>query len=372
MAQSKWKHIARIIACIFCMPMLCISAYAESYCSMGDIAISTPARWAETYQTQWRSIPVDVPIEVPKVAQFPIIKVRLMPAVSNEKLASFAGTVRNLAGSLTANRKENDVVPTNSLPRVTYTYGIDEVPQQQPENVTLTYDEAVQLCQQEIEQLWHLQASEMKLETTIVESRIYQFQRKSGQILWGEPITDAGRYKMTFLQLFHGIDVEGGKECYDQLMLPAEKAIHRASCYLSFSDAQNMKIRAALYEELEVVYDDVPLLPFEAAKAAIESEIYAGHLRTVEEMKLCYVPYLDPDDEQVLWLLPAWYVRGLYTRDATMELKIEMDADGQTTFENMSRLEVVFQAQQGTLLNYADSNNDRRVVPEVLRWEDVE
>ena len=55
-----------------------------------------------------------------------------------------------------------------------------------------------------------------------------------------------------------------------------------------------------------------------------------------------------------------------------MELKIEMDADGQTTFENMSRLEVVFQAQQGTLLNYADSNNDRRVVPEVLRWEDVE
>ena len=52
-----------------------------------------------------------------------------------------------------------------------------------------------------------------------------------------------------------------------------------------------------------------------------------------------------------------------------MELKIEMDADGQTTFENMSRLEVVF---QGTLLNYADSNNDRRVVPEVLRWEDVE
>ena len=96
---------------------------------------------------------------------------------------------RNLAGSLTANRKKNDVVPTNSLPRVTYTYGIDEVPQQQPENVTLTYDEAVQLCQQEIEQLWHLQASEMKLETTIVESRIYQFQRKNGQILWGEPIT---------------------------------------------------------------------------------------------------------------------------------------------------------------------------------------
>ena len=89
-------------------------------------------------------------------------------------------------------------------------------------------------------------------------------------------------------------------------------------------------------------------------------------------MKLCYIPYLDSDDEQVLWLLPAWYVRGLYTRDATMELKIEMDADGQTTFENMSRLEVVFQAQQGTLLNYADSNNDRRVVPEVLRWEDVE
>ena len=83
MAQFKWKHIARIIACTLCIPMLCISACAESYCLMGDIAISAPARWTETYQTQWRSIPVDVPVEVPKVAQFPIIKVRLMPAVSN-------------------------------------------------------------------------------------------------------------------------------------------------------------------------------------------------------------------------------------------------------------------------------------------------
>lgn len=71
--------------------------------------------------------------------------------------------------------------------------------------------------------------------------------------------------------------------------------------HLFFSNLDNAKVRAILYTEKEVIYDDVPLLPFSAAKKAIEQEIYAGRLRTIDEVKLCYVSYLDPNDAKTIW-----------------------------------------------------------------------
>lgn len=371
MARFTGKYGIRILSFFLGIIMLTPSARAETFCSIQEIVESTPQRWTETYETKWRTINIDVSIDVPVVAEFPIVKVRLMPAVSDEKLSEYQGTIRNLDGSLTADRKKDDHLQPNSRPMTVHTYLDGAEPQEQPENVALTYEEALQLCQQEIERLWGLKDTDFTVEKVVVEDRIYHYSRKGGTIVWGKPINDEGKYKITLGQLIHGIDIEGGKECYDRLGLESETSLHNVSCYMAFSNLQNIKIRAALYDEVDVVYDDVPLLPFSRAKEAIETEIYAGHLRSIDEMKLCYIPYLDKSDNHVLWLLPAWYVQGIYTRNAQTELITEIDEDSQVVYENLERREVIFQAQKGELIDYLDQSKNRRVVPAILTWDNV-
>lgn len=48
-------------------------AFAESYTSIQQIAETTPERWTETYETEWRTIQVDAEIIVPDVEAFPIV-----------------------------------------------------------------------------------------------------------------------------------------------------------------------------------------------------------------------------------------------------------------------------------------------------------
>ena len=372
MKHSMYKFIIRLFIPILSVMLVIPTAHAENYCSIAEISESTPQRWTETYETKWRTISIDVPIHIPDVAEFPIVKVRLMPAVAEDQLTDYEGTIRNIDGSLTADRKKDDHLEPNSRPMNAYTYWNGEAPEHQPENVSLTYEDALSLCREEINRLWGLLPADFALDKVTVEDRVYRYRREGDDIVWGEPVNDEGRYKMTFRQLIHGIDVESGKECYDRLNISSEAALHNVSCYMAFSNSQNMKIRAALYDELETVYKDVPLLPFAQAKEAIEAEIYAGHLRSVDVMKLCYIPYLDTQDRDVLWLLPAWYVKGAYTRNVKAELLSEMDENGQVVYEGMERREVIFQAQAGTLLEYTDASNNRRIVPEVFSWERIQ
>ena len=371
MARFAGRYGVRIISLLLGLALLTASARAEAFCSIRDIVDGTPRRWTETYETEWRTVTIDVPIDVPPVAAFPIVRVRLMPAVPEDLLGEYEGTVRNLAGSLTADRRKDDSLPPGSRPMTVYTYLNGAEPQEQPERVALTYGEALQWCYRETERLWGLKDTDFAVEKVVVEGRAYHYSRQGGKLIWGKPVTEQGRYKITFGQLIHGIGVEGGKECYDRLGLASETALHHVSCYMAFSDPQNVKIRAALYEELEVVHADVPLLPFAKAKEAMEAEIYAGHLRSLDEMKLCYIPYLDAEDRDVLWLLPAWYARGIYTRDARQELVTEAGGDGQDAYDNLERREVIFQAQQGELIDYLDQGEDRRVAPAILTWDSV-
>ncbi len=59
------------------------------------------------------------------------------------------------------------------------------------------------------------------------------------------------------------------------------------------------------------------------------------------------------------------------TRDAQKELIVEMDEDRQEVYENRERREVIYQAQEGELINYLDQSSSRRVVQTMLTWENV-
>ena len=123
-------------------------------------------------------------------------------------------------------------------------------------------------------------------------------------------------------------------------------------------------VLSALLQVEKVVHADVPLLSFDGAKAAFEEEILSGRLRSVETLALGYAPYADPEDADLFWLLPVWYVRGGYAEDPRQEFKPWLNPDGTVADDGIERREVVFEAQQGTLME----SGTRANAPAIRLW----
>ncbi|MEG0271222.1 MAG: hypothetical protein RR821_13335, partial [Clostridia bacterium] len=79
----------------------------------------------------------------------------------------------------------------------------------------------------------------------------------------------------------------------------------------------------------------------------------------------------DPSDKTVVWLLPAWYVKGGYTRNAKREFTPWYNADGVMVDDGIERREVVFQANIGELIDYNAKGQKRRHVPKITTWDDL-
>ena len=79
--------------------ILPLSASAQQqYCSIEEMIRNTPDRWTGTYETSRGTVSVDVPVELPAVNVFPVIKAGKMPAVEAEKLKDYGYVRRNIAG----------------------------------------------------------------------------------------------------------------------------------------------------------------------------------------------------------------------------------------------------------------------------------
>ena len=342
----------------------------DKYQSIAEIRQSTPQRWRETYETKWRTVSVDVAVDVPDVAQFPVIRVTLRDAVEEPLLAGYRkvrengrGSFRALMGTAEHTIQNNEAIRQN----VSFYHGA--VPDVQPENNPLSYPQALELVRAECARLFG--GVELSVEQTGILGRVYRFKTVNGQREWLDPATETGYYFFVLDQGFRGIDYEASLECYDVLRLPHEDYMNKPYACFSLYGADAYSCYIALRQELDTVYADVPILPFAQAKAAIETEIRAGHLRSVDEVKLCYAPYYDPGDDSILWLLPVWYVKGAYTRNPGREFTPWLASDGSVIDSGAEYAEVVYQAQLGKLMEYGDSSRSRRKVPAILTWDDV-
>ena len=183
--RLKSNHIGNILAGILILIIgLQCTACAETYWSIKQVAESTPERWTESYDTPWRTISIDVEIEVPTVEKIPIVRVHRMPAVQDEKLSDYAGTVRNVEGSLRADKKRDDFVSGDSRPQNTYSYTKGQTPDRKPENVEMTYAEALKLGYKEMEKIWGLKEDIPHIaEQAVHMDHVFQRKPEQGQLL---------------------------------------------------------------------------------------------------------------------------------------------------------------------------------------------
>lgn len=373
------KHLSTLLLVFTLLAPLSSMARGQAY-SIAQLRAQTPARWAESYQTPWRIVDIDVPIEVPPVEAFPILKISAgVAAVAQDKLTAYEYVIQNDADwfeayTTKALTKAFDETPSQSR-KIAGHFTNGEIPNVQPEGVTLSYNEALAFCYAEIYRLWGLNASQVVLKSTTVYDGVYALRRQNGQKLWGKRADErTGFWSFYFERLYQGIPLEpcDNGNAYDDGFSVKGASTPRINLCLWSKDVY--AIDANLRAEVETAYADVPLRPFADAKAAIEREIMAGHLRSLSKLKLCYLPYTDPTDKSLLWLLPAWYAEGIYTNDAKRELRPVYDSDTGALVgyeggvnDNMS---VAYEANQGRLIDRHSADKARRDVPEIIPWRE--
>lgn len=367
------NFIAFFIAIIMCLSPMLDALASKTFSSIATISSTTPERWTATYDTKWRTVSVDVPISVPQVDSFPILCVKISDPISKDFLSSYQNVKRNSPGYFEASTSKSEETIQSSWrykSMETFPGTAKDIPL--PENVTIPFSDVYSLATREIDRLFDSNTIEYYLDDIVVMSCHYRFSKKGSQITWHEQKTNTGKYILHFRPLFHGIGYQAAEECYDKLRLTQEKAISDSRITFTFYNNDNFKILALLYNEIKIKYEDVPLLSFDDAKASFEELITAGILRSVDTVELCYIPYLDPQDKDMLWLLPAWYLRGGYSRDPEREFVPYTDKlTGEVLGDGVDRVEIIYQAQLGTLLDYYDSRKTRRNVPKILTWDNI-
>ena len=358
----------KLMCVLMAMLMMLSAASAEEWCSIVDICEQTPARWTQTYETKWRTITIDAAIEVPQVDAFPILKVRKMPVVDESLIPADADVRYNAPGWFQFYTGEAEyVLKSNTMFKSINHYPGPELPDVLAEDCSFTPQDALDLAYEQIYHLHGLDSSHFRLDETLVYSRIWQYKGKKSNPTYTRAITDEGSYTVRLDQLLYGIPYFACNDVYDDGWWG--KWLTDARVSVAHRGADGYMVLAMLWQVEEVVYADVPLLSFADAKPAFEKEIMAGRLRTVDTIALGYAPYTDPTDPDVFWLLPVWYVKGGYTTDPKREFSPFYDVDGSIADDGIERSEVVFEAQQGDLINYMDTRKNRRRVPTIVTWE---
>lgn len=307
---------------------------------------------------------------MPDVEQFPVIRITLRDAADEALLTGYQRIADNTSGNFSAVRgtMEHTIVNNEAIRQNEAFWG-GEIPTALPENNPLTYAEALDITESECARLFG--DVQLSVEQASLLGRVYRFKIIKGQREWLDPVTEKGYYFFVLHQGFRGIEYEASLECYDVLRLPNEDYMNSPYACFSLYDVDAYSCHITLRQEVDTMADNVPILPFTRAKAAIEQEILAGHLRSVDTVKLCYAPYYDPGDTSLLWLLPVWYVKGAYTRSPSLEFQPFTDSTGAVVDSGVPCREVVFEAQRGTLMAYDDSRATRRKAPDILTWDDV-
>ena len=154
--------------------LLDTASAASDFASISDIKANTPARWTQTYQTQWRAVNIDTAIDVPDVSQFPIIRVTPCDPIDTQLLTNYAEVPTNEQGTLIALRNGYGIgVGTDEqFKDVQYFYD-GAIPDLLSEDNPLTYQGALDIANTELARLYGSATNAL----SVSESVVFQVQR---------------------------------------------------------------------------------------------------------------------------------------------------------------------------------------------------
>ena len=330
-------------------------AHAENYFTIKELRETTPAVWQAAYETEKAdTVAVDVPITLPAVDTFPLIRVtapetwRFSDAVDATKAednAFFAGMgYDSFPGQEMAWRESGNGISA----------------------LFPTEDAALETMLR----LFHAtspDAADVMLEPSGI--CFYQYGAQSDGEWWGN-----------FYQTFHGIPclrtLDYLNPPTDQFRQKWPKVLGMLHAFLYREDIY--WLNGSLYQEKGIEAEDVPLLPWDAIRASLEQRIEQGYIKEIEEVRLGYTAIVDVEHPREYLLVPCWFVRGDLRYSLHDRFYKPEEKEGvvrHTAYEHFSNGSAfLFPAQTGEFVDYlGDKRPDEiRYTLPILRWEDVQ
>lgn len=368
-----------VITLLVCLTLLPLAGSAQTYISIAEMNEHPLERWIQAYETQWRTIEINVLPKIPQVNKFPVLKVMRdlrIPDISGLG-DGWSGSVSELSGIFRADhgyiaKVEQDekqfpnakIISTNYYPPFDMgaIYG---------KNGYLTLGEMVNRLKYIMSVLsedgeeWRYEQPEQVLVNSALDL-------ETGEVLRPD------NYYINLIQELHGIPLFSHVLFYAENTTIQEIALSPHILLFHLFTPENVAVSFRKLKVSEVLSDDVPLCDFEQIQETIEGEILAGHIRKIFDIELGYTLYNEPgittrsNNRETLkyYAVPVWKVNCYYVESAKKEMR---DYTGKDVPERgeIEYTSLIINAQTGELFDRFDKQNDRGDYQGFLSWDDV-
>lgn len=356
----------RKFVCAWAIVILSTASVASAedlYISIGEMRESTGERLCAVYEGKNTSVSVDAPIVLPQQDQLPALTVQrtelsefadFYEDTALEKLdigITYVAAKRNLDGNYP------EVNPQKGL-EIHYKLWQEQYAEDNP----YSPEDAQTLVQDVMKYVLGWEAGiDYQFSAIQAQSRMYLFDEKSNEIL--HPLTDTGSYVIELQQVFHGSTLhwKGLHFINDTVKTSRDPFPPSFSIGATvFNDQCFSIVWANVMKEVDLLAEDIPLLPFSSIQDAIRGLVQSGRMIRVDEIRLCdLVLFVTPDgSKDVFQAMPCWRVTGLVTEPGSKSLP---ESQGW----------IMINAQTGAVIDPESTDPHRARANELITWDQL-
>ena len=366
--------------------LLSVTAEAEDRFTISEIYEQyNGQRWQESYQTvRNETVTIDAPFLIPDVDSAPVIRVGHYP-ILNPALCDIYGSYPRPYRNYMSWARSDD-----GCTLAMHQYWEFEIPEQyagkchfgeevflldeidwnlHAENNDMTMGEAHALLPAKLNEILTAYGSGT-IELQLRDAYTMGLYRDKDN----QPLVDHRGYGFDFKQIIRGIPALGNAHLtYQHGRMRTNyrwESVYDNWINLEMSSPTSYSMSVKLWQEEECLYEDIPLVPFETGKAAIEKMISDGLIRHIRRVQLGYVAYVEPDHNTNHWILvPTWVVDCDWFPDAKDDFWKEEFEDEPNPYSRSGAHLIYLNAQTGKLLDPMDTSRSRSDVPQIITWK---
>lgn len=370
-----------------CLSVVAVFLFADMTCSVAQEQYSiqelpnvTTTTWQQSYQAYGRTIEVNERIIIPEVSSAPVLKVQVMPPIDEplyseltQKYDQAAKDDPTTYNSFTSTALATHI--THSCPILwdeSEGYSVFKIGQENHAlfeyDMNTAYADANSLALADAFQTAIAGLREAFPNADLYLRNVALYDRtywKSNN----EKISEKGNYFLELTQVFHGIPFIASVHNLYRDTIGNESGLLEAQGLVRAEvwDTESYDLTSRLYEEIGVLYEDIPLIPFDSVKPQVEELILNGYIRFIDSVTLGYVQF-DTSDEEEFVLMPAWVVWCEYDNNGPRherDVPLYMDS---FFMSNEYYWPIIFNGQTGEMLNPKNSDINRCQYPSIITW----
>lgn len=411
------KRFKMWMAGMFMLMLMAFSAGAVAEVSMQDLlkSIEETPYWTKEYEAFGRSIHVNVPIIVPDVDRIPVLTIKTINAINSEKIENnpllhengMYGTMRRVEdeglfpylngqnsstltevyfedlGDIILIRHNSPLILRGIEPKdflkyertCYYPFELDAKNTYAEEN-EMSLEEAMVCIKDILDYYYPNHDNHFSVDYIEVIGRARKTKDASDLVL-GETVEyyPCGTFNIHYCQNMYGIPIyvksitlydsqkKAANQVYGDDFMKIGDMKHFAEI---MSRDLSVEMNTLMFEEEEVIEEDVPLAPISQVISSIEDEIAKGHIRNVYALRLGYVCYLNPSSSESYSLYPMWILDCEYVGSPKEETGKNIYSDEYRDGFNFAKVGI--NAQMGEIVDRMKPSKESLYCPKVLTW----